>query len=308
MIARTQCARYIIAGHQAKTEAVSSRLVFLSVVLEILPKVIRQRILLGRIGIKDAGELRPRRGKFREFKRPPVPEADEKNPFTMLRDDLTSIDDFKVNSVAQNLRQGVVDYLKSPALVVPPEIFDVFKNECGGPVMFEYLRDFKEQVALFLVIKPMLPSKAQFLGDSRDAEWLAWKPAAEYFVPGYVGNSHSVDVSVGLLPEIGLIRDLGILVPIRRENTFATRPLKSYPETTDTAEEINEPKLLRRISHTHEDGWLLAQKQRVCFHGRRFGLFRFDSHYNSGGILIAPTSFASRNAKQPRPAGGGLKD
>lgn len=128
--------------------------------------------------------------------------------FAVLRYDSSRIDDLEIDGVAEGLGQSVVDDLKRPALVVVPEVLDVFQNERGRFVIFEYVGDLKKEVALLVVVKAMLPAKAKFFGDAGDAEWLAGKSSAEDVVLGNVGNRHLVDVTMWFFAEVGLVGDL----------------------------------------------------------------------------------------------------
>ena len=108
-------------------------------------------------------------------------------------------------------------------------------------MVFEDVGYLEEKIALFLILKAVLSAKAQFLGDAGDAEWLARKAGAEYVVRRNVRNGHLVDVPVRFLPEIRLVGDLGMFVPIGREHTFSTGTFKSDAKAADAAKKVDKP-------------------------------------------------------------------
>ena len=86
----------------------------------------------------------------------------------------------------------------------------------------------------------MFPTKAQLLGDARDAEGLAGKASAQNVMWRNVRDGHLVDVPVRLFPKVCFIRDLGVVVPIQGEHAFAACELEGEAESADTAKQVNE--------------------------------------------------------------------
>jgi hypothetical protein len=133
--------------------------------------------------------------------------------------------------------------VKSSASVVVSEILDVFQDKRGWFMVVEYVGDLEKEIALFLIVKAMLPAKAQFLGHARNAERLTGKARTENVVSGNIRDRHLVNVAVRFLAKIGLVGDLGVFIPIGGEHTGTARALKSNAKTADPAKQINEPKL-----------------------------------------------------------------
>jgi hypothetical protein len=92
------------------------------------------------IGFKDGFKLRPLRREFREFKRAPFLEADEKDAFAMLRHHALRVNDGCVQMVAERVGERGVNDLKRPALVVALEVLHVLQNERGGLVELDDFR------------------------------------------------------------------------------------------------------------------------------------------------------------------------
>src|ERR1019366_6671584 len=99
-----------------------------------IPQMVGQRVFVRHIGFKDGFELRPLRREFREFKRAPFLEADEKDAFAVLRQHALRVNDGRVQMVAERVGERVVDDLKRPALVVAPEVLNVLQHKRGGLV------------------------------------------------------------------------------------------------------------------------------------------------------------------------------
>lgn len=132
---------------------------FGGIIAQVFPEMIGKRVFRIGISFKDAAELRALRRKFREGEVAPFAEADHENALAVLRDDRFRVDDLVINVVAERLFQGVADDLKGAALIVPFEILDVLEDECGGLLVFEDVRDFKEQVALLHIFEAVLAAE-----------------------------------------------------------------------------------------------------------------------------------------------------
>src|ERR1039458_4127593 len=186
-----------------------------------IPKMVGQRVFVRDIGFKDGFELRPLRREFREFKRAPFLEADEKDAFAVLRQHALRVNDGRVQMVAERVGERVVDDLKRPALVVAPEVLNVLQHKRGGLVALDDFRQREEQVALLLVVKSVRLAEAQFFGDARDAERLAGKAGAKDVVGGNVRHRHGMDVAMRRVAEIGGVGLLRVFVPVGGEHAFA---------------------------------------------------------------------------------------
>lgn len=78
----------------------------------------------------------------------------------MLRHDAARVNHLIIDGVAECLSQRVVDDLKRPALVVASEVLHVLQHERRWLMVFNDLRESEEEVALFLVLEPVLFAEA----------------------------------------------------------------------------------------------------------------------------------------------------
>ena len=234
------------SNHPHPSQAVARRLMFLRVVLEVVPQVVGERVFVRRVGVEDAGELRPFGGEFRELERAPRLEPDEEDALPVLWHDALRVDDLPVNLVAERIGQRVVNDLEGATPVVPVEMLHVLQHEGGRLVVVEYVGDGEEEVALFHVLKAVLAAEAVLLGDAREAEGLAGKAAAENVELGDVGHGHGMDVAVRRLAEVGGVGPATVLVPVAGEDAPRTRLLEGEPEPADAAKEVNETEGLQR--------------------------------------------------------------
>ena len=60
----------------------------------------------------------------------------------------------------------------------------------------------------------MLASEAVFLGDTSQAEWLAWKTGTEDVMRGDFRRRNRVDVAFGFFAKIDLVGNLRVFIPI----------------------------------------------------------------------------------------------
>lgn len=288
VVARTQGPRNVIAGEKSEAETVARRLVLLGVVLQILPEVVRQRVFFQRVRFKDGGQLRPLFGEFWKFKIMRFPETDQKDAFAVLRHDALCINDLVINGVTQRFGQGVVNDFKCPALVVVSEIFDILQNERGGLMVFENVGNLEKEVALLLVVKAVLPAKAQFLGYARDAERLAGKACTENVMRGNVRDGHLMNVPVRFFAKISLIGDLGVFVPIRGKHAFAACPLKCEAKTADSAKKVNETEVFLGCQTIHlVGGRALAQCARAIAGASKIRFFVFCSGHDKPTRILS---------------------
>ncbi len=95
---------------------------------------------------------------------------------------------------------------------VPPvmalQILDVLKNEHGRFVTLDDVCDGKEEIALLLVLKTVFASQTVFLGHARYAERLAGETGAKNVELWDVGHGNGMYIAMGLLTEVGFIREL----------------------------------------------------------------------------------------------------
>lgn len=157
----------------------------------------------------------------------------------MLRHDALRVNDLSLDVIAERIGERIVDDLKRPALVVALEVLYVLQHKRGGPVDIYDFRERKKEVALFLVLKTMRPSQAQFFGDARDAERLAWKPGAKNVVGRNVRHRHGMNVAMRRLAKIRRVGLLRVFVPVRRKNALTASFFKCESETANAAEQIN---------------------------------------------------------------------
>jgi hypothetical protein len=146
--------------------------------------LIGERVFVRDFGVEDGFEFWPFRRKFRELERAPFAKADEGNALAMLRHDAPRIYDPVMDVVFQVFGQRLVNDAEGPALVVPHEVLDILQHKGVGPVVVNQFRQLEEEVALFLVLEAVFLAEAEFLGDARDAEGLAGKPAQRMWCGG----------------------------------------------------------------------------------------------------------------------------
>ena len=119
-------------------------------------------------------------------------------------------------------------------------MLDVFEHEGLGPFPREYTFDLKKQRALGLVFETVRSIETIFFRDSRNRERLTGKAPNQDVVIGNVPRSDAVNVAPWNLAEVLLVGDLGVPVPVRRENASAVFSLEGQPEAADPAEQIDE--------------------------------------------------------------------
>lgn len=175
VIPGTQRSGDILPAKQAKTESVSSRLVLFCIVLEILPQMIGKRVLLGDIllenGVKRGIDFR----QIRKLEVVRISKSHNEDPLAVLWDNLACIDNLIIHMITELFSQGAVNDIECIAAIMALEVFDILKDEGPGSMKVDYSSETEKQVSLFDILKTMLASKTQLLGNTRNAEGLAWK-------------------------------------------------------------------------------------------------------------------------------------
>lgn len=242
VVACTKCACNVIWPDKAESESVAGRLVFGGIVLEILPEVIGQSVLLWHLVVQYLTQLGSFFRKYRPLEGTFLPEANNEDPFPVLWYQTLRINDPIVNVITKLFGQDLMDHFECVALIVALQVLHILQNEGLRSVMFEDISNVEEEVALPLIFKTMFPAKAVLLRNSGKAEWLAGKTGAQHIVrrnPLYQTRLGDVAVQrrVREIRGIGL---LGIFVPIRSEDAFSSLPGEAEVETSDTTEEVDE--------------------------------------------------------------------
>jgi hypothetical protein len=250
VITSTERSRHVLAGKQSKTEAISCRFVLRGIVLEVLPEVIGERVFRRGVPIEDSFEFWSMLGEIGKLEVAPRFETNKENALTMLGHHALRINDAVIDRVAKFLGKRTVDDLESATPVMPLQVLHVFQDESGRLMKADDSSEVEEEISLFFVLEAVLAPEAKLLRDAGEAEWLAGKACAEDVELRDVGNRHVVYVAVRFLAEIGLVGELGVLVPVGGEHALAACALESESETSYSAEEINEPKSLSVFCYT----------------------------------------------------------
>src|SRR4051794_18179272 len=95
----------------------------------------------------------------------------------------------------------------------------------------------------------MFYSEAVLLGNSSKTERLTREAPTKNVMLRNVRNSYRVNISVRFMSKVCFVGGLRILVPIRRENAFASCFLKSNSKTANAAKKIDETELGRLSLH-----------------------------------------------------------
>ena len=189
-------------------------------------------------------------------------EANDVNTFSMLRHPAGGIDHLVKDRVFQFL-EGVLDDAPGPALVVRLNIFDVLQEQHRRSFVFDDRREMEKQVALGSALEPVRVSEAFFLGDASDGKRLTGEPRCEHVVIGDVTWLEgapwfdAANVAVRSLAEPGLVRLLGVLVPLARKHALSAEPLQCDPKSADAGKKVSERErelVGRRRSHDREVG------------------------------------------------------
>ena len=116
----------------------------------------------------------------------------------------------------------------------------VLQHEGARLVVVENVGDGEEEVALLFVLEAVFPSQAVLLGDTREAEGLAGKTAAENVMGRDVFDIDLVDIACRFFAEVGGVGLAAEPVPVAGEDALRARALKRETESADAAEEVNE--------------------------------------------------------------------
>lgn len=156
--AKSSC--YILPGEQPEAKAVTSSLMFLCVVLQVLPEMVGERVFFQHSRFKDSPELRAFSREFGKCEVTPRLEPYQKDTLPVLRYDVPGINDLVINRITKCLCQGLIDNVKSVSFIVVLEMLHVLKNESGRLVVVKNISNGKEKVTLFLVLKAVLEAEA----------------------------------------------------------------------------------------------------------------------------------------------------
>ena len=161
MITRTEGARGVILGHEAKSKSIASCSMFSGVVLKVIPKVVGECVFRIRLRFKDASKFWAFVGELWKVEITPLTEPDKKNTLAVLGDDALRVDDLVIDRVAQCFGKGAIDNIERLAAVMAFEVLDVLQDKSCGTMEVEDLGDGEKEIALFFVVKAVLAPKAQ---------------------------------------------------------------------------------------------------------------------------------------------------
>ena len=202
-----------------------------------------------------------------------TPEADQNDPFTVLGDEMSGVDDFwvirstevYVGHVVPQLIECFQDYLEGLPFIMTFQIFDVLKQKSRRPLCFQNPGYVKEQRSLGIALKSMLSAQRVLLRHSGKGEWLAGKAGQQYVMIGNVliyvpvrlllrdirvaGESNFSDVLVEhvliwIAVVVGLVSSYRILVPLAGEHAFAADFFKSTANATYPGEQVHKTELM----------------------------------------------------------------
>ena len=142
--------------------------------LQIVPQFVGQDIFLVDLGfgssregslrffatvlrMEDVGECR---GLLWQFEFVPrelcwLAKPDDKDSFPMLRNEVCGIDDFAMHFVPKLVFECLANDFEGLPLTMAEQVFDVFKQEGGGAMVFDNSRHLEEQRALSFALEAM---------------------------------------------------------------------------------------------------------------------------------------------------------
>lgn len=271
VVPRRERARDVVLADQAKTKAVPSTPVLLSVVLEVLPEVVgepipmvdasvgycvgRARGLAAIFRVEDAGELGAvvRVGQFEvvEADVSSVTEADDEYPFPMLGNECLGVYDPARNVVAEFTLQRVQDYAESATFVVIGQVLHVFEDKGLRAVIGQNPRHVKEQRALSVATEPVRLPERVLLAHACDGKRLARESGEKHVMGRDAIFRHFPDVADHYVSQavikVRAICLLRVLVDLTREDARAASQIEPATEPADTGEEVYETK--RGVMH-----------------------------------------------------------
>ena len=83
---------------------------------------------------------------------------------------------------------------------------------------------------------------------ARNTESLAGKSRTQNIMRRYILCVNFCNIAYRSIPEISLIDHLGVFIPIRTKNAFASKRLKGNPESADTSEQIYESEVFGKFT------------------------------------------------------------
>lgn len=160
----------------------------------------------------------------------------------MLRNEVCSVDDLRVQRIPQLFGQGAPDHLKRPALVMAFQVLDVLQHEGCRTVVHQDAQHVEKQCALGFIEEAMRASERILLGNASDRERLARETGHKNIVIGDIFWSYLADISRdrAIVREVGVIGLLGETIPFRCKDTTPPCPFHGSSQAADPCKEINE--------------------------------------------------------------------
>jgi hypothetical protein len=134
--------------------------VFFSILAKVTPQVIRQCVFRLRLCFQNAVKLRAVIGKFRKHEVAPLTESDNENPFAMLWDDTTRVDNLVINRIAECAGKRPVNDVECAAMVVAFQVLHVLEDKRRGTVKVDNVSYREEEVALLQIIETVFTAEA----------------------------------------------------------------------------------------------------------------------------------------------------
>jgi hypothetical protein len=174
-----------------------------------------------------------------------LPEADDEDPLSVLRDPRFGIDDFPPDLVPQLIRENVVDNAERSTLIVVEQVLYVLEYKGLRLVMADYASYLVKQRPLGLAGKPVWAVESVLFRHPGNRKWLTGESRQENIM---IRNRPGLDASnvtgdhvriVGKVGPVGLLR---IPIPFAGEDTLSPDLLKPSPQAADAGKKINESK------------------------------------------------------------------
>lgn len=125
-----------------------------------------------------------------------VPETDNYDTFSMLRNPMLTVNNFVVNLIPEILLKRTCNYFKRMAFVMRFQILHVFQNKYLGLLLLDNSGNIEKQGPLCFVFKSGSTAKRVFLGNTSNREWLTGKSGKENIMVRNIGGINLGDIAM----------------------------------------------------------------------------------------------------------------
>jgi hypothetical protein len=206
------------------------------------------------------------------------PETHHHNPLPVLGQEVFGIDDAGVELIAEFVFQCPADHFEGPALVVAFQVLDVLKQEGRRSVSFQVCGRHQRTACPGFHREAVRSAEGILLGNPGNREGLAGKAGQQHIMLRYVFCVDLCDVAFdrAVVAVIGLVGQLGVLVPFAGEYAASADFIESCTQAADACEEVDEGEGLR-------GGEECTSRARTSIHFRTkdFGFTSPDSQRNT---------------------------